>query len=223
MISFVERKFQMKCIISRRCLLTVALAVSTPLPSLWLMEATAQDSGVTPGPVREGDRPVFSGSGVLGGPFNNSSSKPVFSGSGVLGDPNNMATVRYAGARSQADYDREVRTRKLLSDYSRTDDEKGRAKVLEDLTKVVSEQFEVRQESRERELKEVEEHVRKLRELHQRRATEKDQIVRDRVRQLLRDVDGLGWGDDGRLRPSLPLPSPALSPAGYDDQKPRNR
>ena len=162
----------MKCIISRRCLLTVALAVSAPLPSSWLMEATAQDSDATPGPIREGDRPVFSNSGVLGDPFEKSSSKPVFFGSGVLGDPNNQASVRYAGARSQADY-REVRTRKLLSDYSRTDDEKGRAKVLEDLTKVVSEQFEVRQESRERELKEVEEHVRKLRELHQRRGRRK--------------------------------------------------
>ena len=44
----------------------------------------------------------------------------------------------------------------------------------------------MRQQTRERELKELEEHVRKLRELHQRRAREKDQIVRDRVRQLPR-------------------------------------
>jgi hypothetical protein len=73
--------------------------------------------------------------------------------------------------------------------------------VLDELTKVVSEQFEVRQEIRERELKDLEEHVQKLRVLHQRRTKEKDQIVRDRVRQLLRDVDGLGWGDDGRPRP----------------------
>ena len=77
--------------------------------------------------------------------------------------------------------------------------------MLDELTKVVSDQFDLRQESRERELKELEEHVRKLRELHQRRAKEKDQIVRDRVRQLLRDVDGLGWGDDGPLETSRPV------------------
>jgi hypothetical protein len=99
--------------------------------------------------------------------------------------------------------DQEVRTRKLLSDFSRTEDEKERAKVLNELTDVVSDQFDLRQEARERELRELEEHVRKLRELHQRRAKEKDQIVRDRVRQLLRDVEGLGWGDGGRPESSF--------------------
>ncbi len=78
--------------------------------------------------------------------------------------------------------------------------------MLVELTKIVSEQFDIRQSFRESELKEVEEHVRKLRELHQRRAMEKDQIVRDRVRQLLRDVEGLGWGDDDHLA----APSPRL-------------
>ena len=77
----------MKCIISRRCLLTVALAVSAPLPSSWLMEATAQDSDATPGPIREDDRPVFSDSGVLDDPYTKSSAKPVFFGSGVLKNP----------------------------------------------------------------------------------------------------------------------------------------
>ena len=102
------------------------------------------------------------------------------------------------------------RTRKLLSDYIRTDGERERATVLDELTKVVSDQFDMRQEARERELKELEDHVRKLRELHQRRAKEKDQIVRDRVRQLLRDVEGLGWSDDGRLEPSTSAATPPM-------------
>ena len=159
-----------------RCLLAVALAVSLPLPAMWLTGATAQDEPVNP--VLP-DLPTFKEA------------------------PKNVS--RNSDLRSPADDNREGRTRKLLSDYSRTDDEKERAKVLDELTKVVSEQFEHRQESRERELKEVEEHMRKLRELHTRRAKEKDQIVRDRVRQLLRDVDGLGWGDDDRRAPLFPV------------------
>jgi hypothetical protein len=162
----------MKRIISRY-LLTLGLAVLSPLPFLWLMEASAQQ-----GPAPKAQGKWFEA---------------------------RKEVSRNPDPRDQADRDRDERTRKLLSDYSRTDDEKERARVLEELTKVVSEQFERRQEIRERELKEVEEHVRKLRELHQRRAKEKDQIVRDRVRQLLRDVDGLGWGDDGPLEPARPL------------------
>jgi hypothetical protein len=174
----------MECIISRRCLFTVALAVTLPLTVLWLTKARAQDYRDPlnlPPATEPGVRtPTPTGTGNF--------SLNVF-------DP------------AQAEHDREVRTRKLLSDYSRTDDEKERARVLDELTKVVSEQFEHRQESRERELKEVEEHMRKLRELHTRRAKEKDQIVRDRVRQLLRDVEGLGWGDDSRVRPGLRGPN----------------
>jgi hypothetical protein len=116
-----------------------------------------------------------------------------------------LVIVGKSDHRLQADHERESETRKLLSDYSQTDDEKERAKVIDELTKVVAGQFDIRQEVRERELKELEEQVRKLRELHQRRAKEKEQIIRDRVRQLLRDVDGLGWGGDGDANVPSPL------------------
>jgi hypothetical protein len=112
------------------------------------------------------------------------------------------------GSRTQEAHEREAQTRKLLADYSQTEDEKDRAKVLDELTKVVSEQFDLRQEVRERELKDLEVQVRKLRELQQRRAKEKDLIIRDRVRQLLRDVDGLGWGDDGHVNGPVPVGKP---------------
>jgi hypothetical protein len=181
----------MKRIISR-CLLTVALVVSAPLSVLSLRESTAQEPARpaigTPTGTRTATLPAWSAAAP----------QQVGSTGANFGIPDPL---------SQAEHGRDVRTRKLLSDYNRTDDEKARAKVLEELTNVVSEQFDGRQESRERELKAVEEHVRKLRELHQRRAKEKDQIVRDRVRQLLRDVDGLGWGDDDRQRPLFPQTS----------------
>jgi hypothetical protein len=174
----------MKCLMNRRSLVAAALAVFVAAAVLWVNGATAQDApraeynrGVQRAPVLSTNVPT-----VWWGPQDNS-------------DP-----------RHQADHEHAVLTRKLLSDYSQTQDEKERAKVLEELTKVISEHFDIRQELRERELKDLEEKVKKLRELHQRRAKEKEQITRDHVRQMLRDVDGLGWGDDGRMEMAIPVP-----------------
>ncbi len=160
-----------------RCLLAVALGVGAPMPLLWLMEATAQDQAA----AKPSQDLIYK---VQEAPRWLESKK---------------THIRW-NARAEGDEDREAHLRELLSNYRRTDDEKGRSRVVEELTKVVSNQFDARQRTRESELKEVEEHLQKLRELHQRRAKEKDQIVRDRVRQLLRDADGLGWGDDDRER-----------------------
>jgi len=91
----------------------------------------------------------------------------------------------------------EAKTRGIISQYKATEDEKARDKLVDDLTAAVSEQFDARQEAREAELKQLEEQLRKLRELQARRAKAKEEIVRDRIRQLLRDADGLGWGADG--------------------------
>jgi hypothetical protein len=85
---------------------------------------------------------------------------------------------------------------KLLSSYRETNEETERGRLMQELTGAVAEEFDARQKSREQELAKLEEQVRKLRELQKRREQEKDQIVADRVRQLVRDVDGLGWGGD---------------------------
>jgi hypothetical protein len=173
----------MKRIISRRCFFMAALALAVPLPVLWLTKARAQDYGHAP--------------------LTTAAQPPIRIPSTDDGMVRNPFAVLNLAVPAQAEHHREIRTRKLLSDYSRTDDEKKRAGMLDELTNVVSEQFEYRQATREIELKQLEEHMRKLRDLHSRRAKDKDQIVRDRVRQLLRDVEGLGWGDDNRPRPRL--------------------
>jgi hypothetical protein len=168
---------------NRRSLAAAVLAVVVPLAVVWLNGATGQEP--LRSPYRAGQK--------LNRPADAAPQE-------LLG----WAVEANSNPRQQADHERGQQTRKLLSEYTETQDEKERAKVLDELTKVVSEHFDIRQEIREQELKNLEEQVKKLRELHQRRAKEKDQIIRDRVRQLLRDVDGLGWGDDGR--PTFPVP-----------------
>lgn len=87
-------------------------------------------------------------------------------------------------------------TREVIEAYRRTDDEAEKARIAKALPELVGKEFDARQKIREHELKQLEEQLRKLQELHQRRAKQRDQIVEERVRQLLRDADGLGWGSD---------------------------
>jgi hypothetical protein len=59
---------------------------------------------------------------------------------------------------------------------------------------VITKHFEIRQQIRANELKELNAQIRRLQELHDRREQEKNQIISDRLRQILRDAEGLGWG-----------------------------
>jgi hypothetical protein len=106
-------------------------------------------------------------------------------------------------AQSKAEREKESQARELLDRYSKSEDESERGRLLEELTTVAGSQFDLRQERREQELKQLEEQLKRLRTLHQRRAQEKDRIVRDRVQQLVRESEGLGWGSG---------PSPGVAP-----------
>jgi len=57
-------------------------------------------------------------------------------------------------------------------------------------------QFDLRQQSREEELKGLEERVRKLRENFEKRQNAKSEIVKHRLEEIKRDAEGLGWGEN---------------------------
>ena len=88
-------------------------------------------------------------------------------------------------------------------------------------------QFDQRQFGKARELKALEEQLAKLKEIHNKRTQQRDQIVADRVQQILREVEGLGWGTDSSDSPMLrstissdrvfmgPAVSADNSPAGF--------
>lgn len=95
-----------------------------------------------------------------------------------------------------------------------------RADAEKQIAEAVAKQFEIRQALRESQLVELEQQVKRLRTIHAERANQRDRIVSDRVQQLLREADGLGWGDAGdapgnfgttskRLWNSYPEPWPA--------------
>jgi hypothetical protein len=85
-------------------------------------------------------------------------------------------------------------TRTLLAKYQESSNQDERKKLGEDLESVITEHFEIRQKIRAHELEELNAQIRRLQELHDRREQDKSQIISDRLRQLLRDAEGLGWG-----------------------------
>lgn len=99
-------------------------------------------------------------------------------------------------------------TKKIVRSYSNAEEASIRQSLEKDLRQAVKLQFDVKQQIRQRELDELEAKLKKLRERHDRRAVEADRIVADRVQQLLRDAQGLGWGTGSGGRVNVPGTNP---------------
>jgi hypothetical protein len=82
----------------------------------------------------------------------------------------------------------------LIAKYQATDSETSKKDLTAQISKLVMDQFDARQDAKQKELNSLEEQLTKLKELHSKRARLKDNIVADRVQQLIREADGLGWG-----------------------------
>ncbi len=106
----------------------------------------------------------------------------------------NPGRIASESARSGPEADLEQQTQELVQQYRNAGDTEDRDAVLDDLQNIVSDHFDLRQESREAELEQLEREIERLRSLHERRQDEKDRIVQRRIESLLREADGLGWG-----------------------------
>ncbi|MEQ1825486.1 MAG: hypothetical protein ABL921_06050, partial [Pirellula sp.] len=102
----------------------------------------------------------------------------------------------------------------LLEKYKSVDSDSEKKTIMTQVGDLVAKQFELRQEAKQQELQKLEEQLLKLKEIHNKRAKQKDRIVSDRVQQLFFEADGLGWGSSdgnrswatnpfGQARPSV--------------------
>lgn len=115
--------------------------------------------------------------------------------------------------------------REAVARYRGAADDEERNKLEAALRVIVAQHFDVHQKRRQLDLEELEAQVQRLRRLHKKREAAKDQIVGDRVSQLLRDAEGLGWGGGRETQTygstsgseSQPTTSEA-SPRGYPSQ-----
>lgn len=81
----------------------------------------------------------------------------------------------------------------LASQYAEATDDEERQKIKAQLAELVGRQFEVQQQIREEEVAQLEARVKKLHDLIEKRKEARRSIVDQRLEQLLREAEGLGW------------------------------
>jgi len=81
----------------------------------------------------------------------------------------------------------------LVARYATTEDAEQRSAIKAELAEQLTNHFSIQEQIRDRELARVEARVKKLRELTQKRRDAQKTIIEQRLDQLLRDADGLGW------------------------------
>jgi hypothetical protein len=91
----------------------------------------------------------------------------------------------------------------LLAKYAETADEKERAKIKEGLAKELEKLFDLQQKERESEIADIEARVKRLRDMLDKRTKARQSIISNRLDQLIREAEGLGWVE----------PAPAGMPA----------
>ncbi len=97
----------------------------------------------------------------------------------------------------------------LIGEYSKTQDETKRASIKSELTTLLDQQFNMQQKHREAEVKNIEDQLKKLRDVMKKRSENRQSIVNNRLEQLLREAEGLGWapphGSNGSFNFNAPL------------------
>jgi hypothetical protein len=84
----------------------------------------------------------------------------------------------------------------LVREYKGVTDAGKREVIQQRMAESVGEQFDHRQTLRAKQLEALAAQLERLRATHTERENQRDRIVADRVQQLVREADGLGWGDE---------------------------
>jgi hypothetical protein len=117
----------------------------------------------------------------------------------------------------QSEHELERQSHDLIRKYSDNEDSQVREKAKTALREMLTKQFGLQNQRRELELKRVEERLSKLREQLKRRTDARDQIVDQRLQQLVNEADGLGWtapaGGPEAPNDFVPLRSSSFAPA----------
>lgn len=110
----------------------------------------------------------------------------------------------------------ERKVNELVGKWKAAQNESDRGKVQQELRTALKAQFHANFTSHEKEIKQLEAEVQRLREHLELRRKKQDEIVESRVQQLLREAQGLGWG-------TQPTPQAQKSKRLQDDPFARGR
>jgi hypothetical protein len=98
----------------------------------------------------------------------------------------------------------------LLREFARTENNDQRDKLKTRLADILAKEFDLQQKRRELELTRLETHMKKLRDMMNKRGAARQTIVEKRLDQLLRDADGLGWNSPSKSAPFPYVGAPDL-------------
>jgi len=159
--------------------------------------ASSSSGAMAPGGMAMPGMPGMAGMGGMSGmPGGGGGMPSMMSGSGMMAVP------------VTEDEHLETWVSRALSDYAKTEDQNARKEQREQISKALDRIFEIRQERRMEELETLEQRVQKLRGTLETRERLKSDILKNRLDYLIREADGLGWGD-GLPAPGRSLPTGA--------------
>jgi hypothetical protein len=167
----------------KRKLLFSALALGS-VGTLWTCWSAAQDQSIS-GTVKSTVTTNSGQSSVI--------TKGPATATNLYGNAAQNYAMYYSLAAKSEDRGLNQEVRSLMKSYASADDA-AKDKIVADLKVAVGKLFDIRQDARLQELTRLEEQLKRLKDVHAKRANQKDQIVMDRVQQMIREADGLGWG-----------------------------
>jgi hypothetical protein len=121
---------------------------------------------------------------------------------------NPFFTNLVADSHSSKERELDRQSHDLARQYARTENRDEREKLRDKLNDTLKQQFDAQQQRRKDEIKQIEDQLKKLRELMQKREDSKSSIVQRRLEQLLQEADGLGWTSSEPLFPRAPQAVP---------------
>jgi hypothetical protein len=125
------------------------------------------------------------------GPADEPSIEPTYSGYGGRGG------YGRGGGRFGREYGVKGQTHRLVVRWKASKQDAEREKTEADLRNVLKREFTARLAAHEKEITDLEEKVRQLRERLTLRKEKQSEIVEHRLQQILREAQGLGWGSEG--------------------------
>jgi hypothetical protein len=108
----------------------------------------------------------------------------------------------------------EQQVAKLVEAYSHAEGESARSGIKSNLSSTLEKEFDLQQKRRDLELKRVEERLRNVRELMKKRNDARRSIIDNRLDQLLREADGLGWTPPAGMNLHRPGYGSSMMPKG---------
>jgi hypothetical protein len=124
------------------------------------------------------------------------SAQPGFGRYGIVDANAAFQTFGISAGEVDAERQRQGKLAEILQQYEGAADDAAKAPLREQMSELLTQSFEARQERRAAEIADLEKRVAKLKELHKKRDEMKKTIVANRLRQIVEDKEGLGWGDD---------------------------